>query len=546
MSSQLSSTITQYNNPPLGGSTDFLLACVELNDASSCTAWFTRNVQNAIQVSNFSVSGPTLTAISIAQYINPNAVRLYFSSPFSVGQWVFSFKSSGPETLISDDQEQLTLPANTQAILELIDLYSVDPMGQNDAQGPVSKALPQSFQNSKLQKAIIESLEDSDQVTSDNAQLAVAQSSLYTASGQYLISRARDRGVGNPSYLGMKDDSFRTMAIDVVNSKLTTESFLCVLEDIFGSDSVRGYVETLVKGPFRAFDNGNIDFISDGKNLFTFRPRWADFKNPMNIPADELAAIMNFYFARNDFKAYALTQNNKVRVYSASKGQNSSMAVSGGTLQPYFQFDSPIFGDVSSIEVPDYIPWTITYPRLGVARLQNGSASRTFIDMGGDASASRRSAWMPLNGHRQFCLDLNLPSTGTPIGVVSVELSDSGAPGVHGFPISTSALPGLTQPSGTSWSCLIDNIVSTAPYFCLVYTRTSGGAGAAFNFGYVTGPDPTLAPNWAQQVEVGDYVTIIGRQFPANLLGSREIINVNYTFDTLDSTAPTQWIEVNI
>ena len=434
MAAQLASSITQYDNSPLGDSTDFLLACVELNDASSCTAWFTRAIQNATTISNFSVSGPAPTSISIAQYVTSNAVRLFFSAPLSPGRWVFSFVSAGAGALLSNDSEALQLPPNTQAILELVDLSSVDPMGQNDTQGPVSKCLPSSFQNTPIKDALIEALEESDRVISANAQLAVAQSSLATASGTYLINRARDNGVGNPTYLGMKDDAFRDLAIDVVNSKLTTESILCVLEDLFGPDSVRGYVETLKVGPFSVFDEGNIDFVSDGKNTFSFRPRWTDFKNPMNIPTDEMVTVMNFHFARNGFQAYAANQTGKLRVYSNSKGQTSSMEVTGGSLQPLLQFDSPvddfvILGDIASYVLPSSIAWTITYPRQGVARFQ----TPTFI-----------------------------------------------------------------------------------------------------------------VPNWAQRLQPGDYVVILGRQFPSALHGSREIIAVNFTFDTLDPTSPTQWFEVNL
>ena len=102
------------------------------------------------------------------------------------------------------------------------------------------------------------------------------------------------------------------------------------------------------------------------------------------------------------------------------------------------------------------------------------------ISMGGDASASRRSDWIATGGRRHICLEIALPSTGTPIGVVSVEVCNHGVAGTSGAAIPSGNLSGLTQPTGAAYSCLIDNIETTAAYVALVYTRTSGGAGAGF------------------------------------------------------------------
>lgn len=103
------------------------------------------------------------------------------------------------------------------------------------------------------------------------------------------------------------------------------------------------------------------------------------------------------------------------------------------------------------------------------------------IPMGGDASVSRRSAWLPMGGCRHFSAEMALPSTGSPIGVVSIEVCNHGVEGVAGAALSSDKLVGLTQPStGTAWSCFVDGVETDAAFVALVYTRTSGGAGAAF------------------------------------------------------------------
>ena len=114
--------------------------------------------------------------------------------------------------------------------------------------------------------------------------------------------------------------------------------------------------------------------------------------------------------------------------------------------------------------------------------------------MGGDASANRRSAWIPLNGWRHFSIEMALPSTGAPIGAVSVEVCNHGAAGVAGAALSSTKLPGLTQPStGAAWSCFVDGIETDAAFFAIVYTRTGGGAGANFTDGAGTAGGPNVA-----------------------------------------------------
>lgn len=101
------------------------------------------------------------------------------------------------------------------------------------------------------------------------------------------------------------------------------------------------------------------------------------------------------------------------------------------------------------------------------------------LSLGGDLSASRRTAWFDLEGGRHFSLEMACPATGSPIGVWSVEVCNHGKAGVAGATIPSDQLKGLTQPSdGNAWSCFVDNVETTARFAAVVWTRTSGGIGA--------------------------------------------------------------------
>jgi hypothetical protein len=100
-----------------------------------------------------------------------------------------------------------------------------------------------------------------------------------------------------------------------------------------------------------------------------------------------------------------------------------------------------------------------------------------------------------LNGYRHFSIEMALPSTGSPIGVVTVEVCSHGVPGTAGVAIPSANLSGLTQPStGAAWSCFVDGVESSAAFFAIVYTLTSGGAGANFTnaSGTAAGPNVVL------------------------------------------------------
>ena len=115
------------------------------------------------------------------------------------------------------------------------------------------------------------------------------------------------------------------------------------------------------------------------------------------------------------------------------------------------------------------------------------------LPMGGDASASRRSDWIPLTGWRHASIEMALPSTGAPVGVVSVEVCNHGVAGKAGVALPSTSLSGITQPStGAAWSCFIDGIETNAAFFAVVFAHTSGGAGANFTNGAGTAAGPQI------------------------------------------------------
>ena len=108
---------------------------------------------------------------------------------------------------------------------------------------------------------------------------------------------------------------------------------------------------------------------------------------------------------------------------------------------------------------------------------------------GADMSASTRTDWVKLPAQAKRCaIDLGWPATGTPIGTLSIELSnDSNAATGAAYPIAIA-----TNPTGGAGSILLDNIQTSARFLAVVYAVTSGGVGAAFTGMGGAGTAPTV------------------------------------------------------
>ena len=118
-------------------------------------------------------------------------------------------------------------------------------------------------------------------------------------------------------------------------------------------------------------------------------------------------------------------------------------------------------------------------------------SSGLILSMGGDASAARRTPWIPLGGFRSFSLEISLPAVNAPAGTLSIETSNNGT-AATGKPIPGIELVGLTQPSGGAWACLLDSVHTDALYIAIVYTPSSGGFGAYFSDGAGATSGPRL------------------------------------------------------
>ena len=358
------------NGVPIIGNA-FLVSSIELLDDSTIIVNFTRGIVNGERVSNYSVTGPSLITVNLAQYNNStNSVRLYLSAPLSIGQWTVLFLSGPPNSIFSADSDSLSLPSNTEVVFDLTDKSLQGDFGSNIAQNDVSSFIPKEFRNKKVFAGILAGIAAGDSIVETQARLAFDQYSISTASANYLTTTAGDRGVQKPTKLGISDTDFRKLAITTINSKLTNDALLSILEIMYGGDAIHGFVESELEGPFQLFDKAYLDILFDRSKNFRFVVNWTDYSNPLRVTALELVSALNFAFDKNNVDAFATINQKKIRIYSKTKGVKSSVTVLGGILQPCLHFDLQVIQPFTNPLSLLAITWTVTNPSTGTVRFK--------------------------------------------------------------------------------------------------------------------------------------------------------------------------------
>lgn len=355
----------------------FVVASLEILTDQNLLVWFTRNPTNATNIANYTLNGPNARTIVLAQLQTETngigslyntasrGVRLYTDLPLTVGQWTLSISG-----LVSQDADSLPIPTGTKLVFDLVDKSSQGDIGSGLVESPVSKFIPKIFREKTAYKAIIAGIEAGDEIVRDQARTSFDQGFICTSSGKYLNTKAGDRGVPKPTKLGISDVAFRKLAIDVSNSKLTNDAIMSVLEVMYGTESVRAFVETTLGGFFEVFDKGDLDILIDGKTPLKWTCNLFDYKNPLHVTPIELVNSLNQFFDKSGDVAFAeVTSDNKVRIYSNTKGARSTISVESGSIQPYLQFTDPVASGISFEEQVSYT-WAITNPRPGIVRIQ--------------------------------------------------------------------------------------------------------------------------------------------------------------------------------
>ena len=306
------------------------------------------NVSDATTSVNYSIPGLTIQKV-LAVSTDPNLFVIQLVSPPAAATYTLTVSGG-----IRPASGSLTLQAPL-AVPFIVGLGNATQItgGTTNVQpeDEVSQYFNPAYKKHKNWKDITKAISTGDESVAQIANSVLNQSYLASASGPYLEKRALEYGLKKPDKTWISDDLFRTLAISVINQKLTAKAFLDMLEVFYGPKAVRGCLATALREPYSLFDGGWVQVLVDEKYLVDVVFDKEDFEDIRVASAQELASVVT---AAMDIYGYAqvetdpVTKENFVEVYSASKGLGSSLRITQGTAQPVLEFPTNLFPNATA------------------------------------------------------------------------------------------------------------------------------------------------------------------------------------------------------
>lgn len=195
-----------------------------------------------------------------------------------------------------------------------------------------------------------------------NDQLYIA-----TASGRYLDERLADSGITRPPAVGLSDDVFREIGIEVKNRKQVRDLINNLLNSIFGDEFVRASDQSRQVEPYNLKDGDTLIINFDGANTIAITFKTGMFANIAAATAQEVADAITKTLRSLGYTGTAIAKDDGngpyVMILSDTIGAASSVTVLGGRAQNELKFDAPVNagGNMST-------QWTLSLQPGGVIR----------------------------------------------------------------------------------------------------------------------------------------------------------------------------------
>lgn len=199
-------------------------------------------------------------------------------------------------------------------------------------------------------------------VSAVNDQLYIA-----TASGTYLDQRLSEAGIVRPAAVGLSDDVFRQIGIQVKNRKQVRDLMNNLLDAIFGDEFVRASNKSRAFEPYNLTNGDSLIINLDDSQTTTISFVTGEFQNIAAAKAQEVADAITKTLRIQGLSGTAIANDDGngqyVEILSDTIGAVSSVTVRGGSAQNKLLFDAvvPAGGNLST-------QWTLSLRPGGLLR----------------------------------------------------------------------------------------------------------------------------------------------------------------------------------
>jgi hypothetical protein len=168
--------------------------------------------------------------------------------------------------------------------------------------------------------------------------------SLYIvkAEEKYLDSRLADRDIVRPDSVGLSDEVFRKLGIQVVNRKQVRDLILQILEVVYGEELTRASVASTEVEPYQLFSGDTLKIGFDDESELEIVFESVDFTNINAATAQEVADTITKQIRKLGRRGAAFVKDDGLGPYvlliSGTSGPSSSIRVLGGKSNNKIKF----------------------------------------------------------------------------------------------------------------------------------------------------------------------------------------------------------------
>jgi hypothetical protein len=201
----------------------------------------------------------------------------------------------------------------------------------------------------------------------DNVRAVNDQLYIATASGRYLDEVLAAHGITRPPSVGLSDDVFRQIGIEVKNRKQVRDLIHNLLNAIFGDEYVRASNNATQFEPYNLQDGDTLIINFDDSITVPIQFKTSDFASIAAAKAQEVADAITKELRRLGYKGTAIAKDDGngpyVNILSDTIGPASSVTILGGRAQNELVFAEPVAagGNMST-------QWTLSLQPGGVIR----------------------------------------------------------------------------------------------------------------------------------------------------------------------------------
>lgn len=201
----------------------------------------------------------------------------------------------------------------------------------------------------------------------DNVRAVNDQLYIATASGRYLDEVLAAHGITRPPAVGLSDDVFRQIGIEVKNRKQVRDLIHQLLNAIFGDEYVRASNQARAYEPYNLQDGDTLIINFDDHITVPIEFNTGEFQSIAAAKAQEVADAITKTLRNLGYQGTAIAKDDGngpyVQILSDTIGPASSVTILGGRAQNELRFDSsvPASGNMST-------QWTLSLQPGGLIR----------------------------------------------------------------------------------------------------------------------------------------------------------------------------------